>query len=147
MPTIPAMNRRVVTSMKDLHGNVVLETSMNDRTVFEPDGTVTKYRNNEDLQLVCGGMWNQTMSIGQNPSMLLSVCEACRRPSTSVFNRKTPTHGLCSRAAGFTCAGCGTFLCPSHAKHSADGTHRCARCHRKHAAWNLLTALFFKSED
>jgi hypothetical protein len=143
---MPAMNRRVDTVIKNLRGEIILIASMNDTTVFRPDGSATKYRTGENIQLVCGTVWNPTMSIGQNPAVVLSVCEFCRSPGASWFNRRPPTHGLCSRAAGSTCAGCGAFMCPSHAKRCRDGVYRCKRCRSRHAVRSLLTALFFKSE-
>ena len=145
MAKMPTMNRQVVTRVKGLHGEVILETSMDESTVFEPDGSATKYRKGENIQLVCGHVWNPTMSMGQNPAMVLSVCGFCRNPGFEGLGRERPTHGLCNRAAGQVCAGCGAFMCPLHAKRCSDRSYRCKRCRRTHTLRNLLAGLFFKS--
>ena len=147
MAQTPSVHRTTVTVIRDKYGQPILRQTLKETTVFGADGSATKYREHDSIELVCGSVYNPVHSMGQTPVMLLGVCESCRQPRFSVFGHQKPTHGLCSRAAGQTCAGCGAFLCPAHAIQSPrDGNYRCRSCHRRYSMLSLLSCIFFVEE-
>jgi hypothetical protein len=138
------MSHRTVNVVKDIHGQVVLEVGAEEAIVHDAKNqTYTKYRTNDNIQLVCGSVYNPMMSIGANPVMLLSVCEVCRHPPWSWFHHETATHGLCNSAAGHGCHECGLFVCPRHARQGKDRMWRCPSCARTHAIKRFFRPIFY----
>ena len=129
---LPSMNKRVVNTFYDAHGNVILELGATECIIQDADGSLTKLRINENVQLACGTMFNAAMAMGPNPAVVLAVCGVCRRP--------------CSAEAGGTCVGCGVSLCPRHGRRNPDGKWRCAVCDCKRAVKAGLERLFFHLE-
>jgi len=143
-PNIPSMNRRTVNVVRDVQGQIVLEVGAEEAIVYNPaDQSLTKYRKNDNIQLVCGSLYNATMSMGASPVMLLSVCEVCRNPGWSWFHHETPTHGLCNSAAGHICHRCGLFVCPRHIHQGKDRKWRCPACARTYAIKQFLRPIFY----
>ncbi len=116
----PSMNRQTRTVIRDSKGNVILEIGLSEAMIFNPDGTMTKQRISENIVLACGAVFNPAMAMGQDPVMLIGVCDRC--------------HRLCSKEGGHRCDECDAFLCPSDARKADNGGWRCASCACK-AAW------------
>jgi len=140
------MQRSVRTIIRDRFGNEILALDQTDVVIRGPNNEILRQRNNENLQLVCGTIYNPAMSMGQNPVMLISVCERCRAPRTSLISRHVPTHGLCSTEAGAHCRDCGEFLCPRHQVRYRDAGARCETCFRRARMRRFLRNVFFKVE-
>jgi hypothetical protein len=151
-PSFSPFHRDFVRVLKDQWGQTILEISTREATIHLPDGSCHKQHLYESVQLVCGAMYEPRMSVGTDPVMLLGVCQTCRHPPFRLFGKETPTHGLCSKAAGHTCVDCGTFVCPRHASNRGECQCRwrclpCAKRNRTRSlAANLLTRIFFKEE-
>ena len=142
-PPMPAMNRSVLTVIRDVHGVVILSVRADEFLIFEADGTVTRRRINESIMLMCGTAYNPAMSMGPNPIVLPAACSLCRRPR--LFGRAI--HGLCSMERGAICAGCGEFLCPRHARGRPDGPKRCRTCAWLHLIKRVLGVMFFSIDE
>ena len=142
---LASMRRKATSVVCDRYGNVILSISVTDVLIRRPNNQTVRRRLNENIQLVCGTVYNPAMSVGQKP-MLISVCECCRSPRTSLLDSHVPCHGLCSTEAGTHCHGCGEFLCPRHTVHGREGRPRCKRCSRHSQVRRLLRNMFFKVE-
>ncbi|MEK6677163.1 MAG: hypothetical protein AABZ47_16105 [Planctomycetota bacterium] len=140
------VRRRMRSVIRGVHGEIILSIDSRDVTIFEPDGGITKRRLNENIQLVCGAVYNPVMSAGHDPAMLVSVCQRCRAPKTSLLNSRIPSHGLCSTEAGAHCHGCGEFLCPGHTVRCRDHRSRCLPCYRRSRLRSVLRQIFLKRE-
>lgn len=141
-----SMRREVYSVIRDRRGMVILSLGMTDVTIRGANNQTSRQRLNDNIQLVCGAIYNPAMSMGQDPVMLISVCEPCRAPRTSFFDAHVPCHGLCSAEAGAHCRDCGEFLCPRHTVRGRNGQARCERCFRRARLRRLLRNVFFKRE-
>jgi len=145
----PITIRNSTTSrIRDVHNNTILEIQSGTLTITYPDGNVETLQDFESIQLVCGSVFHPSMNAGNDPAMLIGVCEECRQPQ-SFF--QSPTHGLCSREKGVYCDAqqCGKFLCPKHTVSSNSGNYcrHHARTHTiTHIAGSILKTIFFESE-
>jgi len=145
VPAMPAgMSSRTAHVIRDIQGEVVAVIGSESVFVSHPTQGIQQYRAYDNIQLVCGSVYNPAMSMGKDPTLLLAVCEECRAPHRP---GQEPRHGLCSRAAGSVCAGCGRFLCPRDAISDDDGGVRCYRCSRRHRVKTAFVSLFFKREE
>ena len=147
-PLIPSMNRQTRSVIRDVYGHVILELGMTEAMIVDGNGNMTKQRLSDNVALVCGGIYNPGMSVGQNPVMLIGVCQPCREPPPRLFREDYPTHGLCSKESGTNCRDCGIFLCPRHTRRGEDGCPRCDCCARRAARWSTIRKVvdwaFFK---
>lgn len=141
-----SMSREVRSVIRDRYGNVILSLSVTDVLIRGPNNETSRQRLNDNIQLVCGTIYNPAMSTGQNPVVLISVCERCRAPRTSLLSHHVPTHGLCSTEAGAHCRDCGEFLCPRHQVRYRDGGAWCETCFRRARMRRFLRNVFFKVE-
>jgi hypothetical protein len=130
---LPDYRHESVNVIYDRWGNRVLEIGMHEVTIYGQNQESVKQSLSENIELVCGSVYNITLSGGREPVMLLAVCDTCRHPPPRLINQETPTHGLCSRTAGHTCIDCGTFVCPRHATNSAgkQSGWRCLPCAKR----------------
>lgn len=133
-----APNQISINTIRDKHGNIVLEASQNEYVVISKDGTITSYTQYNNITLVCGTIWNPTMMYAK-PPILVGVCETCRESRLL----KARTHGLVAMHMAKLCV-CGALVCPSHRRLGKDGKWRCPGCHSKYMIKNLLKPLFFK---
>jgi hypothetical protein len=145
-PQNPSKHTQVRQIIRDVYGNPILISDWRESLVVTPEGTITRYKEGESIQLVCGTVYNPTMSAGQSPVMLLSVCEICRNPSRFGRRGEHPRHGLCARDMGHLCFGCGQFCCPSHAILGRDNTYRCPRC-SGFSLKHFLVNLFYREVE
>lgn len=146
MPNGTDHELRYRTVIRDVHGCPILIVGGGETTIFGPNDEVVQQYNSENIELVCGTVFNPAMTRGQNPVMLISVCERCRLPRTSFLSSHRPSHGLCSTQAGTRCHECGQFLCPRHAIRCRDGRRRCDPCVLRYRIRGGLCRLFFKVE-
>ena len=134
-PIVPP-GERIVTQYHDVNGNTVLVTEYNERIVIGPDGSVTKLKEAENIQLVSGEMFNPAMAAGQNPVLVPGLCAFCQR------QRRPPmTNAKHLRI----CASCGRPCCSLHRRQSHhDRQWRCRRCHRRHRFGHGLRFIFME---
>jgi hypothetical protein len=134
-PQITA-RKDTVTKISDTDGNVVLEIGQQEYTVRHSDRSITHRRINENMQLVCGTIWNALMMA----KILVGICSQCRRPS--LFRRKA--HGIVAMHRAKLCVDCGTLCCPRHKKLGSDKKWRCL----KHAKINrFIKPIFFERKE
>lgn len=124
-----------ITKITDTDGNVILEIGQQEYTVRHSDGSITHRRINENMQLVCGTIWNPLMA-----KIYVGICSQCRRPS--LFRRKA--HGIVAMHRAKLCVDCGTLCCPRHKKLGRDKKWRCLKHTKMH---RFIKPIFFKQEE
>lgn len=138
--------RRYRTVIRDTQGQPIFVLGGGEAIIFGPDNQIIRQWNTENIQLVCGNVFNPAMNSGPNPFMPISVCERCRLPRSSIVSAHRPRHGLCSTKAGFTCHDCSQFLCPMHAIRCSDHRRRCEPCVLRFRARRALLRIFFRRD-
>ena len=131
---MPTINRIGQTTVYDTKGRPILALTARQFTVMNPDGTITVYDIGDWIQLMDGLMWNPALLAQANP-VLLTVCEACRKPPTSA-------HGCLSVRNCRVCIDCGRGTCARHRK-LVGGHWRCLSCARMYRFKRFIQSLFF----
>ena len=132
--------------VEDLEGNLILEVRQEECIVMEPDGSLSSYTKDQNIQLVCGSAWNLSM-LRAKPPVYVGLCDTCRNPGISIFGGRRKSHGLVAMYRAKLCTDCGILCCPRHRRMGQDGKRRCLSCDKKHRIANLLRPLFFRREE
>ena len=129
--------------VEDLEGNVILEVRQEEYIVMEPDGSLSSYTKDQNIQLVCGSSWSPSM-LQAKP--LAGPRHACEHPGIPILGTGRRSHGLVAMYRAKLCTDCGILCCPRHRRIGQDGKWRCLYCGKKHRIANLLRPLFFRRE-
>ena len=135
-------NTNIITTITDLHDNIIVEVRQDEYLVIEKDGSITSYSNSRSIQLVDGSTWNPDM-LRSKPPIYIGVCEICRDPGFSFFRKQHKTHGLVAMSRAKLCE-CGILCCPRHRVLCSDKRWRCHRCAKKFRLISILKPLFFE---
>ena len=133
-----------VTTITDVHGQVIVEIGQREYTVRQSDGSLVHRSLNQHMTTVCGTAWSPAMQFAK-PPLYIGICQQCR-DGTSVLGRNK-THGICLLYRSKVCAECGTLCCPSHRKLGRDRRWRCLKHHRRHLIGSVVKPLFFERTD
>jgi len=140
---MPSVNQEFETVVLDENGQPILTVSMHTYMIQEPDGSITKKKQSHKIPLVCGTMWDPSLSMPPKVVVQLAICGHCRHPHWSLSRRKRATHGLMNKARAKVCVSCGLLCCPQHAVRCSDDKWRCAvPCARKYWLWMFLLQMF-----
>lgn len=134
-PKITA-RKDTTTKITDIDGNVILEIGQQEYTVRHSDRSVTHRRINQNMQLVCGTIWNALMIA----KIYVGICSQCRKPS--LFRRET--HGIVAINRAKQCVDCGTLCCPRHRKLGSDKKWRCLKHARIH---KFIKPIFYERKE
>ena len=134
--------RKTDTIIYDANGDEVIRLTMEEITIWHPDGTIEVYKHHDNINLADGSSWNVNMLFAK-PPVYLGVCDLCRHkpPYTFPFRTK-PSCGLVRLTKAKLCS-CGALTCPKHHRRCRDGTWRCTRCARCHTLKMFCMRLFF----
>ena len=140
---MPSVNQEFETVLLDEDGQPILTVSMHTYMIQEPDGSITKKKRSQKLPLMCGMMWDPSLSMPPKVIVRLAICRHCRRPPWSWPRRRRQTHGLMSQARARVCVTCGSLCCPQHSVRCSDGQWRCVGvCARRYRFWTVLLHIF-----
>ena len=79
IPAIPPRRKTSLVRIVDLHGDLVMDVSYESYRIVLPNGGVHELDQSQNIQLVCGTIWNAGMMLRKD-AILLSVYELCRHP-------------------------------------------------------------------
>ena len=133
--------QNTTTVIRDKYSEVILEIGLEEYILRGPDGTYSCFRRSENIQLVCGILFNPGMLIS-NPPVLIGVCDQCRKPPVSLFHSERPRHGIVSLQRAVACADCGTLCCPAHKK-LVGRNWKCISCANKPDLMSLAKRILF----
>jgi len=136
--------QNTIYRVEDLQGNLILEVRQEEYMVLQPNSPPTLFTRYQNIQLVCGTIWNPSM-LQAKPPILLGVCEICRHPPVRLFGREPPRHGLTALYRLKLCT-CGVTCCPRH-RREHDGRWLCPSCASRRRVVRLLTPIFFRQEE
>jgi hypothetical protein len=133
-----------VTTITDVHGQVIVEIGQREYTVRQSDGSLIHRSLNQHMITVCGASWAPAMQCAK-PPLHIGICRQCREGISLLSWNKT--HGVCLLCRSKLCVDCGTLCCPSHRKLGRDRRWRCLKHYKRHLLGSIVKPLFFERTD
>jgi hypothetical protein len=133
-------NQNTITTITDVHDNVIMEVRQEEYLVTESDGSISSYTHYRNITLVDGSTWSPLL-LSARPPVYVGVCEICRNPS--LFRRRT--HGLVAMARAKLCV-CGILCCPAH-RRLLGNKWLCPGCAKTYRLKSIFRPLFFERRE
>jgi len=137
-------SQNTIYVVEDLERDTILEVRSKEYVVIEPDGSLSSYTRDQNIQLVCGLAWNPSM-LEANPPVYVGLCASCRNPGIGILGPRRKSHGMVAMHRAKLCT-CGILCCPRHRRIGQDDKWRCLSCDMKHRITNFTRPLFFRRE-
>ena len=126
------VNNHIETSFMDQSGRELSKLHYKEEMVKNQDGSITSYKQAQNVILSTGEAYNASLSVGSNPVMLAGLCAFC---GDSLSNARLL----------LPCCACGKPTCPAHRRKSKyDKGYRCLKCHGRHKWAMRLKPIFYK---
>jgi hypothetical protein len=144
-PAIPPLTTTTKREILDVDGTPLASLGVFEKAGQDDAGVVQKQKTYVSIVTEDRVVYHSGMDVK------LVVCMSCRRGLRATWFRagERPSHGLCTEANAVRCTepGCGSWICPRHARKvgGRDGRWVCRDCA---TSWkNFLRSIFLRREE
>ena len=142
---IPTPSTTIKTIITDTEGNELDSFVWEEKTIIQPDGTISKERTNYGKILEGDTYYDPLMGKGPKP-IRIGACYFCRHKASSKKS-KSKKSGIITLGRARICFDCFRLGCSAHVRRSADSKFRCRICRWKYRIRTFFKNLFYYYEE